>query len=545
MTNPTITPTFAPTPPGGVDLRTIIRILHYWAWLLLLGALVGAGLGYAATIQGLPSYQTEILLLIEETRPLYNTEFALPERTSTYLELINQGLMLEKVAQALNVDPQQLAETITAMRVESIRNTQLFRVYVEGYHPDYLAAAANILPRVLSDEITNVRTERFAESRRNLTTQIDVIKAQIEVTQNNIDRLGTPRSTQQENQLRDLQTVLAQQQNSYASLVQSFENLRLVELQALDNIATVRAAELPTTPISSNTIPNLLLGSTVGIALMLTVIMLIEYLDDRVRSPHLIEETLGATLLGTIDRIRTQSHHSHLSDKLITAIEPRHPVAEAYRSIRTNLRFSTIDRRLRTLIITSSLAGEGKSVTAANLAIVMAQLGLQVVLVDADTRKPVQHKLFHLNRQPGLSEALLAEGTPPQHYLQKVDIPNLHILPSGMKPPNPAELLSSQRMRQLVEALHTVADVVILDTPPLLVVTDAAVLASNGGDVVLVVNARRTQQNALVRAIESLHRIEAHLCGVIVNELSRSARSYAYYDNYYASSYQDDDRDSN
>ena len=172
--------------------------------------------------------------------------------------------------------------------------------------------------------------------------------------------------------------------------------------------------------------------------------------------------------------------------------------------------------------------------TAANLAIVMAQLGLRVILVDADTRKPVQHKLFHLKRQPGLSDALLAEDTPPQHYLQKVDVPNLHILSSGMRAPNPAELLSSQRMQQLLAALHTVADVIIIDTPPLLVVTDAAVLASNGSDVVLVVNARRTQQNALLRAMSALQKIDAHLCGVIVNELSRSARGYAYYGEYYA-----------
>jgi non-specific protein-tyrosine kinase len=537
MTNFASTPTPSPEAPAGIDLRTILRILRYWAWLLLLGALVGAGLGYAASIQSLPIYRTEVLLLIEETRPLYNTDIALPERTSTYLELINQGLMLEKVAQALAVDPQQLAATITAMRVEALRNTQLFRVYVEGYHPDYLVAAANILPQVLSDEITNVRTERFAESRRNLTTQIDAIKAQIEVTQGNIDRVGTPRSTQQENQLRDLQTVLAQQQNSYANLVQSYENLRLVELQAMDNIAAVRAATIPQAPIGGNTIPNILLGSIVGIAFMLTIITLIEYLDDRVRSPQMIQDALGATVLGAIDVIRTQSNNSTLSEKLIAAVEPRHPVVEAYRSIRTNLRFSTIDSPLRTLVVTSSNAGEGKSVTAANLAIVMAQLGLSVVLVDADMRKPTQHKLFGLKRQPGLSDALLADDVPPQHYLQEVDVSNLRLLPSGMTPPNPAELLSSQRMRHLLDALLAATDVVILDTPPLLVVTDAAVLASYVRDVILVVNAKRTQRSTLTRAIEALHKIDAHVCGVIVNELSRSTRGYAYYGDYYANSY--------
>jgi len=359
------------------------------------------------------------------------------------------------------------------------------------------------------------------------------------VTQANLDRLGTPRSTQQENQQRDLQTVLAQQQNSYANLVQSFENLRLVELQSMDNIAIMRAAELPKAPISGNTIPNILLGALVGIGLVLTVITLIEYLDDRVRSPLVIQEALGATFLGAIDVIRTKNSSNRFNERLITALEPRHPIAESYRSIRTNLRFSTIDRKLHTLLITSSVAGEGKSVTAANLAIVMAQLGLSVVLIDADMRKPTQHKLFQLNKQPGLSDALLAEGVTPQQYLHEVDIPNLHLLPSGVTPPNPAELLSSKRMQQLIEELHADADVVLIDTPPILLVTDAAVLTSEVSDVVLVVNARKTQRSALARAIESLRKIDAHLCGVIANELDRSSRSYFYYGEYYADQYGD------
>lgn len=173
---------------------------------------------------------------------------------------------------------------------------------------------------------------------------------------------------------------------------------------------------------------------------MLTVITLIEYLDDRVRSPQLIQETFAATFLGAIDVIRTQSSNSNLSEKLITAVEPRHPVSEAYRNIRTNLRFSTIDSQLRILLVTSPTAGEGKSVTAADLAIIMAQLGRSVVLIDADTRKPTQHKLFHLHKKPGLSEALLAEESSPHAYLHEVDVPNLRVLPSGMTQPDPARL---------------------------------------------------------------------------------------------------------
>lgn len=537
MTSLTTNPTLSSDSLGGIDLRMVLRILRYWLWLLFVGALGGAVLGYFASLQTLPIYRTELLLLIEETRPLTaGMDVALEGRTSTYLELINEGLMLETIAVALELDPAQLAETVTSMRVESLRNTQLFRVYVEGYHPEYLTAVANSLPQVLRDEMTSVRTERFAESRRNLATQIETIKAQIDITEANLDRLGTPRSVQQENQQRDLQTVLAQQQNSYANLVQSFENLRLMELQSMDNIAMVRSAELPENPIASNMIPNILLGAIVGLGLVLVVISMIEYFDDRVRSPSVIQDSLGVTILGAVDVIASPSS-AQSNASLITLREPRHPISESYRSIRTNLRFSTVDRKLETMLVTSAMSGEGKSLTAANLSIVMAQLGLSVVLIDGDMRKPSQHTRFQLRRQPGLSDALIAEDDLLSNYLQNVEIPNLQILTSGATPPNPAELLSSQRMQQLIAELHKQADVVIIDTPPLLLVTDAAVLTDGVRDVIVVANAKRTQLSSLTRTIESLRRIDAHICGVIVNELSRSSRGYSYYGEYYAQPY--------
>ena len=522
----------SPNAVPGIDLRTILRVLRYWAWLLLTGALFGAGLGYAASLQSLPIYRTDALMLIEETRPFNNSEINISDRTSTYLELVNEGFMLEVIALTLQVNYDQLADTITAMRVEAVNNTQLFRVTVEGFHPDSLAAVANALPRVLQQEIAQVRTERFTESRENLTTQIEMIKAQTEVTQANIDRIGVARSAQQENQLRDLQTVLAQQQNSYANLVQSFENLRLVELQALDNIAVLRPAAVPTAPVSSNTAANALLGALVGLALVTTVITLIEYLDDRVHSPEILQEMLGTAFLGAIAEIRTQTSVDHLDAKLIAAVAPRDPVTEAYRAIRTNLRFTTIDKTLRTLIITSANSGEGKSLTTANLAVVMAQLGLSVILIDADLRKPTQHRLFHLAQQPGLSNALLATNQHPHAYLQTVALPNLSILTSGIEPPNPADLLGSQQMKRLLEQLQEQADVILLDMPPLLAVTDAAVLASSVQDILLVVNAKRTPRAAVTRAVAVLQRVDAHLCGVILNEFSHTSRSYAYYEGY-------------
>ncbi len=202
--------------------------------------------------------------------------------------------------------------------------------------------------------------------------------------------------------------------------------------------------------------------------------------------------------------------------------------------LRTNIRFSFVDQPMDALMITSAGPGEGKSVTLANLAAVMAQSGLRVIAVDSDLRRPVLHKIFGVSNTEGLSGAILNPDTEPADYLQETGIENLWLLPSGPLPPNPAELLGSDRMSAVLAALKAESDLLLFDSPPTLVVTDAAVLAAHiEGGLMLVVDAGRSRRGMVKRAAEELRRVHANLLGVIVNRLSVRDGGQYYYQYYY------------
>ncbi|NOZ27207.1 MAG: CpsD/CapB family tyrosine-protein kinase [Chloroflexi bacterium] len=214
---------------------------------------------------------------------------------------------------------------------------------------------------------------------------------------------------------------------------------------------------------------------------------------------------------------------------LITITEPRSPVAEAYRSLRTNLEFSSLDHPLRTLLITSPGPDEGKSTTLANLAVTTAQTGRRVIIADCDLRRPRQHEIFSLSNGVGLTTMVRDESALAQPPLQETEVPGLWVLPSGPLPPNPAELLASQRMNQVIERLAGEADLVLFDAPPVIAVTDAAVLASKLDGVLLVINAGSTKRQFAQRAKEVLDRVNARLIGAVLNNVMLDKTLHTYY----------------
>lgn len=213
---------------------------------------------------------------------------------------------------------------------------------------------------------------------------------------------------------------------------------------------------------------------------------------------------------------------------LITLRDPRSHAAEAYRTLRTNIQFSSLDKPLHTLLATSTMPDEGKSTTVANLAVTMAQAEQRVILIDCDLRRPTLHTLFNLPNEVGLTSLILANDDAAL-LLQATPVPGLRVLTSGPLPPRPADILGSRRMEAVIERLRAEADVVLFDTPPVVAVTDAAVLASRVDGVLLVLRAGTTTRDRARQAKQILEKVKANVLGVVLNN-AEIERGYGYYD---------------
>lgn len=542
------TPVINPNLLPELDLKMYARVLWHWSWLVLLCTIVAGSGAYIFSILSVPVYQATTTLLIDEARNS-NTSYQdllTSERIArTYAELMERPTTLAKVAERFNIDVATLRQAISAITVTTIRDTQLVKVAIEGVSPELVAAVADTLPQVFIAEISEIQTQRFAESKKSLEQQLTTLSNEVNLKQIAIDELGKSLTAAEEVRLGELRNELAQYKNSYANVLRSYEELRLTEVQSVDSIVIVEKATVPSTPIRPRTLMNVLLALVVGAMLALGVIFLIEYLDDRVKTPQDLYKVVNTPILGAIAQLpstglRKKDEHSLRQESLITANQPRHPITEAYRSLRTSLQFSSVDDVMRSLLVTSATPGEGKTTTAANLAVVLAQSGRSVILIDADIRKPQQHKIFHLPKSPGLTDAMVASNSPLAFFLHDTDVPNLRVMTSGKEAPNPAELLGSKRMKQVIESLNAEADVLVFDAPPLLAVTDAQVLASQVQGVLLVVNTEKTPRAVVARAAESLLRGNGRLFGAVLNRLARSPRSYYYYYDSYSYYYEEE-----
>jgi capsular exopolysaccharide synthesis family protein len=214
---------------------------------------------------------------------------------------------------------------------------------------------------------------------------------------------------------------------------------------------------------------------------------------------------------------------------LITISNPRSPISEAYRTLRTNLEFTSLDKPIRSMVVTSASPEEGKSTTLANLAVAVAQSGRKVILVDCDLRRPALHQIFDARNAPGFTDMMRDDTLMSQPPLQETAVPNLYLLSSGTLPPNPAELLGSRRMSEVIAALQQHAEMVLFDAPPVIAVTDAAVLASKVDAVLLVVSAGKTKREHAKKAKTLLDKVNAHLIGTVLNNVKGETGLYQYY----------------
>lgn len=302
------------------------------------------------------------------------------------------------------------------------------------------------------------------------------------------------------------------------------------------NVWVVEKAEVPTSPAKPNKMRNVLLGIIVGLIGGIGLAFFIEYLDNTVKSPEEIEERFGVPVLGLIELLKAEK--GLIED--IVLKDPHSHLAENYRVIRTNIILSSPDSHPKNILITSISAQEGKTATSVNLALVLAQSDHKVLIVDADLRRPRIHKIFGIENATGLSSYLA--GASDIEFFSVPNTANLHIIPSGPVPPNPSELISSNRMRELLSVLQEKFDFIIWDSPPLFTVAESLVLSKLLDGTIIVAKAGSTTYEDLNRGIKSIKDIEARILGVVINglDIKETDRYYNRYYGYYYTSAKDE-----
>jgi polysaccharide biosynthesis transport protein len=516
-----------------MELKEYLLPLRRWWWLLLIATLVSTLSSYGATFLEEPLYETKAALMIGQALNDPN-----PNNTSIYL---TQQLALSYSELAKRPPVQQATMDALGLTwlpeydVTIVANTQLLEIKVIDTNALRAQAVANTLAQQLVQQSPAADGAAQQEREAFVTQQLDSLEAKIANTEAEITRLqeemagmiSARQVADTQSQIATLESLLITFQTNYANLLANTGE------GAINTLRIVEPAPLPVEPINDNKMMTLLLGAAIGFTLAAGAAYLMEYLDNTLKTPEEIGKATGLPLIGFLG----ETGMADEEEGVVVISEPRSAMAEAFRSLRTNLEFASVDRPLRTILITGPDPGCGKTTVATNLALSIAQGGKKVLLLDADLRRPRVHSLLGLSKSPGLSETIRDAGEVTSAIRLWGDHAELAVLSSGEPPPNPAELLGSSRMDAILAELREEAEIVVLDSPPF-IVADAAILASKVDGVIIVIRPGRSTAEATKAMLEQLDRAGARVVGVVVNRIPRSGGSYyGAYRHYYAPYY--------
>lgn len=343
----------------------------------------------------------------------------------------------------------------------------------------------------------------------------------------------------------------------YEGLLEKLKEAGVTASLRSNNFRIVDTARVPVAPSEPNLPRNLAFALALGLTTGVGLAFLLEGMDNTVRTPEQAQMLSALPSLGMIPlgsrtttelgaRQRLALATSKEAVELVTQARPKSQMAESYRALRTSLLLTSAGGPPRVILVTSALPQEGKTTTSINLAIVLAQKGTRVLLMDADLRRPSIHKTLGMGPRSGLSNLLTGSSNPAEVIIRSTILPNLFLLPAGTPPPNPAELLASSNMKELLARLREDYDHVVIDTPPTLSVTDAVVMSTSADRVVLVIRSGQTTKQALRRARDLLMQVNAKVCGVLMNAVDLNSPDYYYYYEYqgkYGHGYYEEDHD--
>jgi len=477
-----------------------------------------------------PTYESNITVLVKPAQPLAAgdpnvSSVSADEIAHTYATLMTNNQLYRQVISEMGLDI-SLQNFAKAVTVTAEPGTTLIDVAVQNTNP---GLARDIATRLVEDfiaETSQLQAQQAEQYTSQLQTQIQTLQTSIGSEQAQIASLSSVSNPtpDQRDQLATLQQQLATNQQQYSDQVKNLADIEAQAARTTDSLVIAAAADDPEKPVSPNLLLNVLLGLGSGLLLALIVVFILEAADQSTSSD---EELTAHTGLVILARIPNASRQPDRQGDLVTLFGDFQ--SEAYKTLRTNLVFSSLGREIRTILVTSPGPGEGKSRTAANLAVVLSQAGHKTLLVDADFRRPTQHTIFGKAENVGLSNLILRDH-PESELVNSVDgLPNLSITAAGPAPPNPSELLGSEQMKSLLDAFKSHFRYVVIDSPPATVVTDPLVLAVYADAVLVVVQHRKTTYAAINQALRSLERVGGHVTGAVVNRVPVPSASYRYY----------------
>lgn len=502
-----------------MELNQILSILRRRKWIVILSVLLGTAIATVMTLLATPLYNASttvrVLTIGSGSITTARPDIVYTERlVATYSRILTGDSVRSQIKEELGLAQKPV------LTVQSIPGTELLRITAEAPDPEDARDIANTAARILVD------SNREFYSGGSGQTLPQILADQLEAAEQELNRareeydaaLGS--APQNELALSTASDALELRERTYASLLAQYESARLEEAVRANAISVIEPAVRPNQPAKPNPLINIALGFTVGLVVGVGLAFLAENLDSTLYTTEQIENATQIPTVGQIPVSKDELSIARLGSG-------HYPQLESFRRLRTNI-LASGDTGSQVVLLTSAKRGEGKSTVSSNLAVTIAQSGREVIVVDCDLRLPTVHKLFDLPNKRGLTNILAGEVVVDE-AIQYSAFPRVQVITSGPLPPNPTELLGSQRMLDLIDQLKAKFDFIILDTPALLSVADAAVLAPAVDNVILVVAQAQTRRGDVQNVMQQLSNVRVKSMEVVVNRAEPNG-SYAYYE---------------
>lgn len=523
-----------------LDLASLLGIARRWWWIVFLSCLIGGISAYAVSHAQERLYTADATLLVDpavNSPADYGSVQAGQNLVETYRTWAVSRPVLESASRQLSLSGGPGDFFWSQVSAETVPGTLFIQVSATDPNPAHAAEIANAVANAFVEDIRTQAQTQTAMARARVEDRLDDITGQINGMNASIESLQAsqqPLSGADQSRLDSLLESRTQLEEEHLQLQSTAASLALRATTSGVHVSMSAPAIAPVSPSSPRIMRSTLVGLSVGLLVAAAAIILLEYFDTRIRTPEELKAVTAVPVLATVGQIpkSTRSHR-----QLFTVDTPASRAAESMRMLRENLQFASAPAPFTTLAIMSPDTTEGKSTLVANLGVVMARAELKTLIIDADLRRPTQHRLFGVSNDAGLSSFLTREFDDWSAIAVRLNVPGLFLIPSGPVPPNPADLLQLGRMNHLLRSSAKEFDIVLIDTSPTLVASDALSVASRADASVVVCRLGETQRDQLSQALAAVENVAPRLLGLVLNDHKDAAGSLRYDQSYRSSTW--------